>query len=115
MLGDYIVYGAALIMVFLIPLCLRFTARAAGPRATGEAIPARTLVTLVFGSLTLIGGVLAALFGGTWWLSPVGSIAATAVVGAMLCALAAMLPGAPAARSARVSPARPAEPARRAA
>ncbi|MCC6676953.1 MAG: hypothetical protein IT436_07405 [Phycisphaerales bacterium] len=119
MLGDSIVYIAAAAMLLFIPACFRI-ARAAEARAgrasAAEWSCARTLAVLILGTFTLTGGVLAALFGGTWWLSPLGSVVATAVVGAMLCAIVALtsVPAA-ATRSTRVTPARPAQPLRRAA
>lgn len=119
MLGDSIVYLAAAAMLLFIPACFRIAGAAegrAGRASTMEWSGARTLVVLILGTLTLSGGVLAALFGGTWWLSPLGSVVATVVVGAMMCAIVALtsVPAA-ATSSTRIAPARPAEPLRRAA
>lgn len=114
--GDTIVYATAIAMVAFIPLCFRIAARAEQRAAGSTPSPARTYATLILGTITLTGGLLAALFGGTWWLSPGGSVAATAVVGAMLCALVALTSTQPpAARPTRLAPARPESPLRRAA
>lgn len=116
MLGDSIVYLVGAAMLAAIPLCFR-VARAAD-RRTGRAefTPARAISVLVLGTFTLVGGITAALFGGTWWLSPVGSVAATVIVGAMMCAIAAIasVPVATA-RRAEVNTPRVEEPLRRAA
>lgn len=93
MLGDSIVLIAGPALLLAIPLCFRLarslpaTAVTAGPDSFS---PGRTLALLILGTLTLTGGTAAALFGGTWWLSPLGSVLAAAVVGAMLCGVASL-------------------------
>lgn len=109
MLGDNLVIAVGLLMVALIPLCFKIVRRAE-KRGPGGRVSAstdfslRSVLTLTLATLALIGGVFAAYFGGSWWLSPAGSVAAAAVVGGMFCAVATLAqpcePGRAAARAA---------------
>lgn len=94
MLGDYMVLIVAAAMLGIVPLCFRI-ARAAAPgpaRAANARFASDTpnFALLTIASLTLTTGVAAAVFGGTSWLSAIGSVGAAVVVGVMFCALAAL-------------------------
>lgn len=93
MLGDYVVLIVAIAMLGIVPLCFRIARLAeTTPRRAKSRLASNTpnFALLTIGSLTLIAGVTAAVFGGTPWLSAIGSVGATAVVGLMFCALAVL-------------------------